>query len=433
MEKRTFAVVVFCVAWSCVATITVNIPNSLYKVARGDNITIPCSFITTVQPKQAVITWSLGLNAVITYYYPVDETDVTQGYDGRASLDLNFAAGKADLLLKAVTVKDNGKYGCRVQIPRDAQGQPDDTADLIVLVAPSKPICQIQGKAEYGQNINLTCVSEEGSPAPTYKWAGYDAQNNPRAPDPKTTDKGGILSLYNISKDTSGYYLCTSTNEIRSASCNLTLSVMPPSMNIGSTAAIIGGVVAVLVVLVIIIYCCCCRKKNEKEEYAMGVPEDENGIEAVKNGEVHCEVGQENSERRENHEERSERSYDNRKDYDDRRSDCNDRRSDYNDRRSDYNDRRSDYDDRRSDYDDRRSDYDDRRSEYSDRRSDYNDRRRDYDDRRSDYDDRRSDYDDRRNKYGDRRERYDDDRRYEDERRYNDRKDPRSDDKRDKP
>lgn len=37
----------------------------------------------------------------------------------------------------------------------------------------------------------------------------------------------GILSLYNISKDTSGYYICTSSNKIRSAQCNITLAVMP--------------------------------------------------------------------------------------------------------------------------------------------------------------------------------------------------------------
>lgn len=55
-------------------------------------------------------------------------------------------------------------------------------------VAPSTPICKIQGKAEYGQNINLTCVSEEGSPPPTYTWDNRDVRNVPRPPHPRTTD-----------------------------------------------------------------------------------------------------------------------------------------------------------------------------------------------------------------------------------------------------
>lgn len=43
------------------------------------------------------------------------------------------------------------------------------------------------------------------------------------------------------------------------------------SMNIGSTAGIIGGVVFCLIILVIIIVCCCrYKKKKEQEQYAMG-------------------------------------------------------------------------------------------------------------------------------------------------------------------
>ncbi len=37
----------------------------------------------------------------------------------------------------------------------------------------------------------------------------------------------GVLSLLNISIDTSGYYICTSANEIKSATCNVTLRVNP--------------------------------------------------------------------------------------------------------------------------------------------------------------------------------------------------------------
>lgn len=37
----------------------------------------------------------------------------------------------------------------------------------------------------------------------------------------------GALSLFNISREMSGFYICTSTNRIGSASCNITLAVMP--------------------------------------------------------------------------------------------------------------------------------------------------------------------------------------------------------------
>ncbi|KAM4597217.1 uncharacterized protein V3H82_022928 [Fundulus diaphanus] len=405
--------------WSAVAAIQVDIPKSQYEFAKGDNITLPCTFKSTLtNPSTVVISWSAAgpdtpaeEALIVTHYHPDGSTDIQSNYEGRVSMDVNVASGKADLKLFSITMADNKKFECLVQIPKDNKGQPADTASLTVLVAPSKPICKIQGIAEYGQNINLTCYSEEGSPPPTYKWDSRDVMNMPRVPDPRTTDKGGILSLFNISKDTSGFYTCTSSNKIRSASCNITVAVMPPSLKIGSTAGIIAGVIIALIILVIAIFCCCRRKnknknKNRNEErvsmngYCVfllsphpSTPNKEelqDAKEPLGNGDGHLDVDLDKS----------------------RVNKPADRRDD----RSDYADRRSDYDDRRTDYDDRRSDYDDRRS--------------DYDDRRSDYDDRRTDYDDRRSKHSDRHERYDDDRRFEDKRRYNDRRDPRYDDDR---
>lgn len=37
----------------------------------------------------------------------------------------------------------------------------------------------------------------------------------------------GVLSLFNITKETSGFFICLSKNDIGSASCNFTLAVMP--------------------------------------------------------------------------------------------------------------------------------------------------------------------------------------------------------------
>ncbi|XP_070759361.1 cell surface A33 antigen-like [Enoplosus armatus] len=395
MEGRISTLTLLCLVLSGVGAITVNIPEDVYEHARGDNITLPCRFQTKVKGK-GIITWSAEAqevnapaNTVLTHYSRDALTDIKAKYEGRVSLDVDIANGKADLKLSSITLADNKVFECNVLVPGDDEGKPTDTTRLVVLVAPSTPICKIQGKAEYGQNINLTCVSEEGSPKPTYKWESRDVRNIPRLNAPRTIDKGGILSLYNISKDASGYYICTSSNKIRSATCNITVAVMPPSMNIGSTAGIIGGVVAFLILLIVIIYCCCCRKKKKEEEYAMGVREEEyRDKEPTTNGESRSTNEQgdirsyddssvkNTADRSDRYEEQSEHDYDHRRDYDDRRSDYDDRRSDYDDRRDRYSDRHERYDNERH-YDDERR-YDDRR-----------DRRRDDDDRYDEpYDDR---------------------------------------------
>ncbi|XP_034732702.1 cell surface A33 antigen-like isoform X2 [Etheostoma cragini] len=393
MERRMSTLTMLLLVLSGVGAVVVSIPQPLYEVARGKSVTLPCNIKPQGIPKQIIVTWSTVAltpgtqeDDVLTYYSTDKTTDFGSLYEGRANVEVDATTTNANLVLSSTTLDDNKNFQCHALIQGDIKGTPMASTRLVVLVAPSTPTCMTQGKAEYGQNINLTCVSQEGSPPPSYTWKTQDVMNNPRAFPPKTTDQGGIMSLYNISKETSGFFICTSTNKIGSASCNLTLAVMPPSMNIASTAGIIGGVIAALIVLIIVIYCCCCRKKEKDEEYDMGVREEEEEEretvkEPLRNGVPEDTRGSDSSVR--NPVEQSERNYKNRKDLDDRRSD-------YDDRRSDYDDRRSDYDDRRSDYDDRRSDYTDRRERYTDRNERYDDDRR-YDDRR----DRRSNDDDR--------------------------------------
>ncbi|NXC05375.1 GPA33 protein, partial [Orthonyx spaldingii] len=179
-----------------------------------------------------------------------------QGYAHRLQFSGDADSGDLGITLSAVTMEDNGTYVCSVRLRNDP---PPRAAllDLFVLVAPSKPECKILGTPEYGQTINLTCVSHEGSPTPKYTWKSYNVQNEPRV---LQNTEGQQITLKNISADTSGFYICTSTNVVGTEFCNMTVSIVPPSMNIALYAGIIGGVVAAIVVIGIIAYCCCCRE-----------------------------------------------------------------------------------------------------------------------------------------------------------------------------
>ncbi|CAI5645061.1 unnamed protein product [Oreochromis niloticus] len=264
MEERIFPCTLLCLLLSGVGAVTVTIPQGQYEYARGDNITLPCSFRTTAtitSRTQVVITWSsltqrtpIDETVIATYYHgPTPVTDIDTDYEGRVSVDVDVTQGKANMKLFSISLADNKNFECRVQIPGDRSGKQTAITNLVVLVAPSTPVCKIQGTAQYGQNITLTCASAKGSPTPTYSWKHYCEHNQPVPQDPQTTDKDGILSLYNISKDTSGFYICTSQNKLNAATCNLTISLMPPSMNDITTGGIIGRFLAYLVFLIIII------------------------------------------------------------------------------------------------------------------------------------------------------------------------------------
>ncbi|XP_047456204.1 cell surface A33 antigen-like isoform X2 [Mugil cephalus] len=258
----------------CCLSIKVSIPKQEYEVARGGDITMTCNF-EPAQPisKVFVLTWEaypdvLGepLRTLATYFLNI-EPNYGPEYEGRAQLEVDINRKVSTLTLKKVTIGDSRHYQCGVLIPNDDQGTLSATTSLLVLVPPSTPICTLQGSPEYFHNITLTCRSEEGSPDPVYEWKSYSVENNARPLPPKKIINGGELSLFNISRETSGYYICTATNRIGSASYNYTLAVTPGSMmNISSTTIIVIVVVAAVVLLGIMIFCCCRRKGKHPKD-----------------------------------------------------------------------------------------------------------------------------------------------------------------------
>uniref|UniRef100_UPI0037E7EAB1 cell surface A33 antigen n=1 Tax=Semicossyphus pulcher TaxID=241346 RepID=UPI0037E7EAB1 len=265
---------------SCCSGVQVSITKEQYEVAKGGDITLTCSFTPASSDfKNLVLRWEANPDQAgdpmksVASYFLNSPVDIAPAYEGRATMDVDIIKRASTLHLKKVTMQDSRLFQCSVLIPNDDEGTPAATTTLLVLVPPSPPICRIQGTAEFGHNISITCMSEEGSPQPSYKWKGHSVENIPRPFPPKSTEKDGILSLFNISKEMSGFYVCSSTNRIGSANCNLTLAVMPGSMNMGSTAVIIGGVLAGVLFLGIVIFC-CCRKKGKNDEQAEVSPEE---------------------------------------------------------------------------------------------------------------------------------------------------------------
>ncbi|NWH71545.1 GPA33 protein, partial [Piaya cayana] len=183
-----------------------------------------------------------------------------KGYENRIQFIGDVNNGDISIIINEVTMEDNGAYACNVRLRNDPPRK-SATMAVLVLVAPSKPECKILGTAEYGQTINLTCISHEGSPTPRYTWQSFNVQHQPRV---LQTTEGQQITLKNISADTSGFYICTSTNIVGKEFCNMTVTVMPPSMNIALYAGVIAGGVAAIAIISIVAYCCCCREDKDK-------------------------------------------------------------------------------------------------------------------------------------------------------------------------
>ncbi|XP_077617891.1 cell surface A33 antigen [Crocuta crocuta] len=246
--------------WVTVNAISVETPRNALRAARGKSVTLPCTYHTSISDRNGFIEWNKLLRShtekVLIWTLWTKTLIYGKRYENRVNISDNSGHSDASITIDQLTMDDNGTYECSVSLMLDLEGTSKSRVQLLVLVPPSKPDCGIEGETVIGNNIQLTCQSGEGSPAPQYSWKSYDIQNKERPTPPVT---GQTLSLKNISTDMSGYYTCTSSNEVGTESCNITLAVRPPSMNVALYAGIAGGLAAAIVLLGVAIYCCCCR------------------------------------------------------------------------------------------------------------------------------------------------------------------------------
>uniref|UniRef100_H0WK28 Cell surface A33 antigen n=1 Tax=Otolemur garnettii TaxID=30611 RepID=H0WK28_OTOGA len=254
--------------WVAVGAITVETPQDVLQAARGKSVTLPCTYHTSVTDRSGFIQWDKLLRThserVVTWNFVTKEYIYGSLYENRVNVSANAEQSDASITISQLTMDDNGTYECTVSLLADLVGTLKSRARLLVLVSPSKPDCAIQGETVIGNDIQLTCESKEGSPAPQYSWKSYDVLNQER-PLPQPVS-GQPLSLKNISTDTSGYYICISSNKVGMESCNITVAVRMPSMNMALYAGIAAGVALALIIIGIIIYCCCCRGSDDKAE-----------------------------------------------------------------------------------------------------------------------------------------------------------------------
>ncbi|XP_053561840.1 cell surface A33 antigen [Bombina bombina] len=272
--RREAVTLIVCTVLTSISAIVVQTPTKVVESARGQSAVLPCKYQTsTIGRKSGSVEWKrLPSQEEVTILFFNDITTNGSNYQDRVSFNGNVNADDATITINQLRMEDNGTYQCDVKISTDRQGTSFASLDLVVLVAPTKPNCGIAGTAEYGQVITLTCASSEGSPIPDYSWKSFSPDNQERQL-PLTSERvAGGLTLKNISMDTSGFFICTAKNKVGSDFCNLTLAVMPPSMNIAFYAGIIGGSVGGIIVLGIIAYCCCCRDKD-KGEYDYEMPD----------------------------------------------------------------------------------------------------------------------------------------------------------------
>ncbi|XP_047374985.1 V-set and immunoglobulin domain-containing protein 2 [Sciurus carolinensis] len=232
-----------------------------YSTSVGVNFALEWSFVQAGKPISAAHPILYFTNG---HLYP------TGSKAERASLLQNPpTGGVATLRLTDVRPSDTGTYLCHVNNPPDFYTNGLGLINLTVLVPPSSPLCTQSGPTFVGGSTMLRCSSSEGAPKPVYNWV-HVGSSPPPSPGSMVQDEvSGQLILSNLSLTSAGTYRCVATNQMGSASCELTLSVTDSSK--GRVAGTLIGVLLGVLLLSVAAFCLIRfqkeRKKKPKESY----------------------------------------------------------------------------------------------------------------------------------------------------------------------
>ncbi|XP_023557223.1 V-set and immunoglobulin domain-containing protein 2 isoform X5 [Octodon degus] len=212
--------------------VEVKVPTEPLSMPVGNTAELICSYSTSVGSNFA-LEWSfvqpgkpISASKPILYFtnghlYP------TGSKAERASLLQNPpTGGVATLKLSDVRPSDTGTYLCHVNNPPDFYTNGLGLINLTVLVPPSRPSCSQSGSAFVGGSAALRCSSAQGAPKPVYTWARLGSFPTPSPGSVVQDEVSGQLILTNLSLTSSGTYRCVATNQMGTASCELTLSVI---------------------------------------------------------------------------------------------------------------------------------------------------------------------------------------------------------------
>uniref|UniRef100_A0AC11CB02 V-set and immunoglobulin domain containing 1 n=1 Tax=Ovis aries TaxID=9940 RepID=A0AC11CB02_SHEEP len=263
--------------------VQVTIPDSFVNVTVGSDVTLICTYTTTVaslnklsiqwtffhKEESQPVSHSPCLNtekkAVSQCLKLVHARDAWGGCSwtsqiyysegGQATAIGKFkdrivgsnTSGNASITISHMQPEDSGIYICDVNNPPDFFGKNQGTISVSVLVKPSKPFCSIQGIAETGHPISLACLSVLGTPSPMYYWYKLEGGNIIPVKE-KFNPATGILFIGNLTSFEQGYYQCTAINILGNSSCEIDLTT--PYSGIG---IIVGAFVGTLIGVIIII------------------------------------------------------------------------------------------------------------------------------------------------------------------------------------
>ncbi|XP_014341138.1 V-set and immunoglobulin domain-containing protein 2 [Latimeria chalumnae] len=272
-QKYSFLfTIIFLLFWGTSLCIDITVPKSPVIVKHGTNAVLTCNYRSSIAIGDLFnIDWSFrskgkGPAARIAYYAGGKIYKFGSQADKIKFLQDPPTSGVASIEIDSAQPSDTGIYLCEVTNTPDVSGGAPGYINLTVLVPPSVPQCKVNGYTYIGNDVQLTCSSSEGTPAPTYTWTwDLSGTNKLLPPGAVEQDKNsGSLLLKNLSQEFTGKYNCLAANDLGEAKCTVSITPTYYSMAGVVVGALIGCLLFLALVGGILFYIFYYRKKHPK-------------------------------------------------------------------------------------------------------------------------------------------------------------------------
>ncbi|XP_052423799.1 endothelial cell adhesion molecule a isoform X1 [Carassius gibelio] len=247
------------------------LPQKNVEVIKGQMVVLQASY-TGVEIEKNTVVWNYMSSSteMIISYVGGKLSYSTSQFAGRVGFMHNMPNTNLSLYINNTKASDSGKYMCQVIIPGITGHTGELTLD--VKVPPSVPVCQVKGRPVLKGNITLACNSDDGKPAPQYKWTKTSPTSEVFFP-PAQNETAGTLKLNNLSSNMSGKYMCTASNSAGAETCYINLEVIT-STNAGMIAGVTVGCIVALILIILFLVFMWTRRKDTEEDLANEIKED---------------------------------------------------------------------------------------------------------------------------------------------------------------
>ncbi|XP_033973156.1 CXADR-like membrane protein [Trematomus bernacchii] len=237
----------------------------------GDNATLPCHHQFWVGDDPTLdIEWLLlkptNRQRVVITFFAGRVFDPNEVERSRVAFAGEYLKGDASLVISDLSLIDSGEYSCKVKTGAQYHWS---TISLIVLVKPSKPRCWMEGKLLEGGDVKMSCKSADGSDPLHYKWERVmdKGKYGGKLPSMALVDLKNpeIVTLKNLTKESTGVYKCTASNDVGEDSCTVEVK-LHYVRGMGVVAGAVVGVSFGVLLIILIIWLVFRKKENKKYE-----------------------------------------------------------------------------------------------------------------------------------------------------------------------